>query len=68
MVDGIGRRRGKAPRKGLYIAGLITAFVYLIGAELIWVPAPIVTGDGMEWIEWIDYLYYGLAIVPMCWL
>ncbi|MDF2836098.1 MAG: hypothetical protein K0Q63_1738, partial [Paenibacillus sp.] len=33
-----------------------------------WVPAPIVTGDGMEWIEWIDYLYYGLAIVPMCWL
>jgi PDZ domain-containing protein len=40
----------------------------LIGAELIWVPAPIVTGDGMEWIEWIDYLYYGLAIVPLCWL
>lgn len=68
MLDGHGGNQGKAARKGLYITGLIAAFLYLIGAELIWLPAPIVTGDGMEWIEWIDYLYYGLAIVPICWL
>lgn len=68
MLEGYGRNQGKAARTGLYITGLIAAFVYLIGAELIWLPAPVVTGGGMEWIEWIDYLYYGLAIVPLCWL
>ncbi|MHA6483624.1 PDZ domain-containing protein [Paenibacillus sp. strain BS8-2] len=57
----------EAPRNGLYIAGLLIGLVYLIAAELIWVPAPIVTGGGMEWIEWIDYLFFGLAIVPLCW-
>lgn len=67
MLDGYGRNHGKSTRKGFYLSGLIAAFLYLIGAELIWLPAPIVTGGGMEWIEWIDYLYYGLAIVPLCW-
>ncbi|MDQ6421832.1 PDZ domain-containing protein [Paenibacillus sp. LHD-117] len=65
-----GNRRkpnGARAYRRYYIAGLILAFVYLAAAELIWVPAPVVTRGGMEWIEWIDYLFYGLSIVPLCW-
>lgn len=60
-------RKGLKIMKWPYLTGIIAAFVYLVAAELIWLPAPIVTG-GMEWIEWIDYLYFGLAIVPLLWL
>lgn len=51
-----------------YYAGVLAGIAFLVGAELLWLPAPLRTGGGMEWIEWIDWLYYTLAIVPICWL
>ncbi|WP_168119379.1 PDZ domain-containing protein [Paenibacillus sp. HB172176] len=51
-----------------YLAGLIIAILFVIAAELIWLPAPLVLGGGMEWIELIDWLFYGLSLIPICWL
>lgn len=50
-----------------YIVGLFIAFFYLIAAELVWLPAPLTTGSGLQWIEMIDYLFYGLSLVPLSW-
>jgi PDZ domain-containing protein len=62
------QRDGARERSRYYLAGILAGLAYLIGAELIWLPAPLESGGGMEWIEWIDYLYYGLAVVPLCWV
>jgi PDZ domain-containing protein len=51
-----------------YIFGLATALACLIAAELIWLPAPLQTGGGVQWIEMIDRLFYVLALVPLSWL
>lgn len=51
-----------------YIFGLATALICLIAAELIWLPAPLQTGGGVQWIEMIDRLFYVLALVPLSWL
>lgn len=53
--------------KRLYYIGFLAAVFSLVGAELIWLPAPARTAGGMQWIEWIDWLYYGLAVIPLCW-
>lgn len=45
----------------------MAALACLIAAELIWLPAPIQTSGGMEWIEMIDSLFNLLAIVPLSW-
>lgn len=50
-----------------YYAGIAAAVLFTAAAELIWLPAPLETEDGMQWIEWIDYLYYALSIVPALW-
>ncbi|RIX54031.1 PDZ domain-containing protein [Paenibacillus nanensis] len=60
------QNKAKAGRR-LYYTGLIAAIVSLIGAELIWLPAPLKTPGGAQWIEMIDWLYYGLSIIPLCW-
>lgn len=51
----------------LYIAGLIAVLCYLIAAELIWLPGPLKTAAGMQWIEMIDPLLSLLAIPPILW-
>lgn len=48
-----------------YIAGLAISLICLIAAELIWLPAPLRTAGGMQWIEMIDRLFYGVALVPL---
>ncbi|MCA0754683.1 PDZ domain-containing protein [Paenibacillus sp. N4] len=50
-----------------YIVGLFIAFCYLIAAELVWLPGPLTTRSGLQWIEMIDYLFYGLSLVPLSW-
>lgn len=50
-----------------YIFGLVTALACLVAAELIWLPAPLRTGSGMQWIEMIDRLFNALALVPLSW-
>lgn len=50
-----------------YLFGLAVALACLVAAELIWLPAPLRTGSGMQWIEMIDRLFNGLALVPLSW-
>ncbi|WP_169082091.1 PDZ domain-containing protein [Paenibacillus sp. PL91] len=50
-----------------YLFGLALAVACLVAAELIWLPAPIRTGSGMQWIEMIDRLFNLLALVPLSW-
>ncbi|WP_424766795.1 PDZ domain-containing protein [Paenibacillus sp. sgz302251] len=50
-----------------YLLGLAVALFYLGAAELIWLPGPLKTGGGMQWIEIIDVLFYGLALTPLSW-
>ncbi|MBD2867533.1 PDZ domain-containing protein [Paenibacillus arenilitoris] len=50
-----------------YGIGLAASIALLAAAELIWLPAPLRTGSGMQWIEMIDRLYYAVALVPLCW-
>ncbi|GKU79912.1 PDZ domain-containing protein [Paenibacillus sp. L3-i20] len=51
----------------LYYVGLVGAICCLIGAELIWLPAPLTTKEGVQWIEIINWLYYGLCLIPLSW-
>ncbi|MFF2090432.1 PDZ domain-containing protein [Paenibacillus sp. NPDC058174] len=50
-----------------YYAGIIFMFAVIVFVELIWLPAPIHTSSGRLWIEMIDSLLYGLAIIPILW-
>ncbi len=50
-----------------YFTGFLICIVYLLASELIWVPAPLLAGSGMHWIEMIDWLFYGLALAPLSW-
>ena len=50
-----------------YLFGLAVALACLVAAELIWLPAPLRTGSGMQWIEMIDRLFNALALVPLSW-
>ncbi|GGG55433.1 PDZ domain-containing protein [Paenibacillus radicis (ex Gao et al. 2016)] len=50
-----------------YYAGMIFMFVVIVFVELIWLPAPVHTASGRLWIEMIDSLLYGLAIIPLLW-
>ncbi|MGO4544510.1 S16 family serine protease [Paenibacillus sp. 2TAB23] len=50
-----------------YLFGLTAAFACLIASELIWLPAPLKTGSGMQWIEMIDWLFYFVACIPVSW-
>lgn len=60
------QNKAKAGRR-LYYTGFIAAIVSLIAAELIWLPAPLQTSNGTQWIEMIDWLYYALSLIPLCW-
>jgi PDZ domain-containing protein len=53
--------------RNFYIIGLVIALSYLIFAELIWLPAPLKTAGGMQWIEMIDWLLMLLALPPLLW-
>jgi PDZ domain-containing protein len=50
-----------------YLFGLAAALASLVAAELIWLPAPIKTSSGMQWIEMIDWLFKLLALAPLSW-
>ncbi|WP_139992398.1 PDZ domain-containing protein [Paenibacillus paridis] len=50
-----------------YLFGIALALGCLVAAELIWVPAPIRTSGGMQWIEMIDWLFNLVALVPLAW-
>ncbi|WP_171056222.1 PDZ domain-containing protein [Paenibacillus sinopodophylli] len=50
-----------------YLFGLCAAFACLVASELIWLPAPLKLASGMQWIEMIDWLFYLVAIIPLCW-
>jgi Predicted secreted protein containing a PDZ domain len=50
-----------------YLAGMIVVLLFVLAAELIWLPAPIRTSSGRLWIDMIDELLYGLAIIPLLW-
>lgn len=52
----------------MYWLGFIAAILAILLSELIWLPAPLVLGNGMHWIEIIDWLYYGLLLIPLLWL
>lgn len=60
------QNKAKAGRR-LYYTGFIAAIVSLIAAELIWLPAPLETSGGAQWIEMIDRLIYVLSVIPLCW-
>ncbi|WP_338552047.1 S16 family serine protease [Paenibacillus sp. KS-LC4] len=52
-----------------YIAGLVLALLYIMAAELIWLPAPLkLPASGILWIDMINWLLYALAIIPLLWL
>ncbi|MDQ0111810.1 PDZ domain-containing protein [Paenibacillus harenae] len=53
--------------RNYYVIGLVVSLVYLAAAELIWLPAPLKTSAGMEWIEMIDWLLMLLALPPLLW-
>ncbi|WP_173275584.1 PDZ domain-containing protein [Paenibacillus sp. NEAU-GSW1] len=48
-----------------YAASLVLSIIYIVFCELIWLPAPLRTPSGRLWIEMIDGLLYGLAILPL---
>ncbi|MCK9860115.1 PDZ domain-containing protein [Paenibacillus sp. ATY16] len=50
-----------------YLAGIIAVMLFILAAELIWLPAPLRTSSGMLWIDMIDDLLYGLAVIPLLW-
>ncbi|GLX69302.1 PDZ domain-containing protein [Paenibacillus glycanilyticus] len=50
-----------------YLAGMIVVLFFILAAELIWLPAPLQTSSGMLWIDMIDDLLYGLALIPLLW-
>ncbi|WP_251670419.1 PDZ domain-containing protein [Paenibacillus camelliae] len=51
-----------------YYSGLIGLLVAVIAFQLIWLPAPYVMSAQLEWIEVINWLYYVLLLIPLCWL
>ncbi|MHA7962624.1 PDZ domain-containing protein [Paenibacillus sp. CAU 1782] len=51
-----------------YYTGAALFLAALIGAELIWLPAPIAWNGGVEWIDMINWLQYGVAVIPLCWV
>lgn len=50
-----------------YLFGLAVALACLAAAELIWLPAPLRTDSGIQWIEMIDWLFNVMALVPLSW-
>lgn len=60
-----GKRMLKPAR--YYLFGLVLALACLAAAELIWLPAPLKTSGGIQWIEMIDWLFNILALIPISW-
>jgi len=50
-----------------YYAGFILIIFAVLAFELIWLPAPLVMRPHLEWIEVVDWLYYGVLVIPLCW-
>lgn len=51
-----------------YLAGMIVVFLFIIFGELIWIPDPVRTSGGAEWIDMINDLFYAIALIPLLWL
>ncbi|MFD0958545.1 PDZ domain-containing protein [Paenibacillus chungangensis] len=52
---------------GYYYAGMAGAIAVIAAAQLIWLPAPLETARGMQWIEMIDWLLLMIAFIPLVW-
>ena len=50
-----------------YYAGFIFIIFAVLAFELIWLPAPLVMRPHLEWIEVVDWLYYAVLVIPLCW-
>lgn len=50
-----------------YLAGMMVVLLFILAAELIWLPAPIHTSSGRLWIDMIDELLHALAVIPLFW-
>jgi len=51
-----------------YYGGFIGIVVAVLAFQLIWLPAPYVLSPQLEWIEVINWLYYAVLFIPICWL
>lgn len=51
-----------------YYGGFIGILIAVLAFQLIWLPAPLVMQPQLEWISVVDWLYYGLLLIPACWL
>lgn len=51
-----------------YYGGLIGIVIAVLAFQLIWLPAPLVMLPQLEWIAVVDWLYYGVLLIPGCWL
>ncbi|MEK3883596.1 PDZ domain-containing protein [Paenibacillus sp. PL2-23] len=60
------QQQAKTGRR-LYVMGFLLSIISLAGAELIWLPAPVRTSWGAQWIELIDWLYYLIVLIPLIW-
>ncbi|MCU6707576.1 PDZ domain-containing protein [Paenibacillus sp. J5C_2022] len=61
------RDRGISAGTGYYYAGMAGAIAVIAAAQLIWLPAPLETAGGMQWIEMIDWLLLTIAFIPLMW-
>lgn len=51
-----------------YIWGFSVILFAIVAFQLIWLPAPYFFGKEKEWIAYIDWIYYAVMIIPLCWL
>ncbi|MFF2481543.1 PDZ domain-containing protein [Paenibacillus sp. NPDC058071] len=49
----------------MYAAAFSFLFVCIVFVQLIWLPAPFRTPSGRLWIELIDDMLYGVAVLPL---
>jgi len=57
----------KGWRKTYYLGMLVAIMLSLIG-ELVWLPDPVRFGNGIYWIDDLDYFVYIIALVPLIWI
>ncbi|GFN33123.1 PDZ domain-containing protein [Paenibacillus xylaniclasticus] len=51
-----------------YWTGIALAFIYIVCAELIWLPDPLRLPGGLTWLETIDVLLYAPAFISLLWI
>jgi len=66
-MDKLSKEEVKQSRASVlcYLTGVALLIFAIILGELLWLPATITTASGMQWIEMIDWVLYGLIIIPL---